>query len=464
MRSQSRTRMEKLKHCISITVMVVVMISAAMFNIYYDNDVKNADKEYDTVTARVFYFIILTPFVSFPMVLGNFLGLLWFNPFEEIRRPIVNTATLPRICFRMVTRGIYKDLVLSNLQRNREICVQSELFNCIFEVVSDVYIPGIEDYCRQIVLPNTYNTKRGTLFKARALNFCLEPGVSMVQDNEWIVHLDEETTLSEASIYEGKADIGQGTICYGNGEVVNWLTTLSDSIRVAIDYGLFRFQLAVFHCPFFGFKGSYVVLKQGVEKEVGLDLGPHGSIAEDIYFALLAWNRGFKFDFVLGEMHEKSPFTCMDFIRQRRRWFVGQMFTVLSKEIPISCKIGLLISLACNILMPLSTSIIFIKLYYPFSRPVITNILMGFIVGVIAFMYLFGSAKSIGPRSWNFFKYIAVYCFTLTVVIPVAACMESFATIWGLFSLNSTQFYVIKKDTVEFTKTRSSVLKKKWYE
>ncbi|KAL3848003.1 hypothetical protein ACJMK2_018888 [Sinanodonta woodiana] len=464
MNKQSGTWIKKLKHYVSIALMFVFMIGATMLNICYD---VNDDTEYDVFTVRVVYFILLTPFVSVPMVLGNFLGLVCFNPFEETKRPKVNAVTLPRICFRVVTRGIYKDLVLSNLQRNREICSQSELCNYIFEVVSDVHIPGIDEYCRQIVLPSTYKTKRGTLFKARALNFCLEPGVSMVQDNEWIVHLDEETTLSESSINgiitfitEGKADIGQGPISYANDEVVNWLTTLSDSIRVAIDYGLFRFQLAVFHRPYFGFKGSYVVVKQGVEKEVGLDVGPNGSIAEDIYFALLACNRGFTFDFVSGEMQEKSPFTCMDFIRQRRRWFVGQMFTVLSKDIPIKCKIGLMISLACNIVMPLSTSIIFINLYYPFPKPLIIHIIMGFIVGMLTFMYLFGSAKSIGSRPWNFFKYFAVYCLIITIVIPTASCMECVATVWGLFSLNSTQFYVVKKNIVEFTKSRSRVLEK----
>ena len=38
-------------------------------------------------------------------------------------------------------------------------------------------------------------------------------------------------------------------------------------------------------------------------------------------FALVAWSRGYKFNFVEGEMWEKSPFTLGDYIKQRKRWF-----------------------------------------------------------------------------------------------------------------------------------------------
>lgn len=50
------------------------------------------------------------------------------------------------------------------------------------------------------------------------------------------------------------------------------------------------------------------------------DHGLEGSIAEDCFFSMVAMKHGFTFDFIEGEMHEKSPFTMWDFLQQRKRW------------------------------------------------------------------------------------------------------------------------------------------------
>ena len=70
-------------------------------------------------------------------------------------------------------------------------------------------------------------------------------------------------------------------------------------------------------------KGSYVVTKVGSEKKVSFDNGLNGSIAEDAYFAIKAMDMGFTFNFIEGEMREKSPFSFSDFIKQRKRWMQG---------------------------------------------------------------------------------------------------------------------------------------------
>ncbi|KAK3602059.1 hypothetical protein CHS0354_008014 [Potamilus streckersoni] len=442
--------------------MMLSIFMVVLMNVYYWNSDVDAKSEYGIILASVLYAIVLIPYMALPIGLGNVIGIVCFNPFEEVQTQGINFEALPRICFRVVTRGIYKKLILSNLLKNRETCIKSGLRNFIFEVVADVYIPGIEDLCRHLTVPNSYKTKRGTLFKARALNYCLEPGVSDIEDNEWVVHLDEETILTPSSVYgiinfikDGKADIGQGAISYANGEVLNWLTTLADSVRLAIDYGMLRFQLAVCHRPLFGFKGSYIVIKQGVEKEIGLDFGPCGSIAEDCYLGLLAWKKGYKFGFVLGEMQEKSPFTCMDYIRQRRRWFVGQMLTALSGEIPLYCKLCLIMSLSCNIMMPISISNLFLNTLFPLAKPTIMQILTGFLGGIFSFLYCFGAYKSLHGRPWSISKLTVICISSCILVIPLAACMDSLGTYWGLFNLNSDHFYLIQKDTQQFKRSRS---------
>jgi egghead protein (zeste-white 4 protein) len=346
------------------------------------------------------------------------------------------------------------NFVIKNAIYNRDLCSKVGLQHFMVEIVSDKPINCREkDQLREIVVPKCYQTKNGSLYKARALNYCLESHVNLLAGNDWIVHLDEETHLTEASVSgilhfvtNGKGDIGQGPISYANGKTIeNWITTLADSARLSIDYALFRFQLAFLNKPVFGFKGSYVVVRNNVEMEVSFDNGPDGSIAEDCFFALKAWSKGYKFEFITGEMLEKSPFTIKDFIRQRRRWFVGQMHTVLSREIPPFYKFGICTTLVCCLLMPVSLSNIFIDTFYPMQRPFINCLLNGLVGGTFGFLYCFGAFISCSGRNWSYIwlVFISLSCI---LIVPIAAVMESVAVYWGLVTLNSKEFDIVQKE------------------
>jgi egghead protein (zeste-white 4 protein) len=259
-------------------------------------------------------------------------------------------AKIPFLFFRVVTRGLYPDLVKTNVERNIKTCYKVGLDNFKFEVVTDNAL-NLPKYAlvRELVVPNDYQTLKNSLFKARALQYCNEPAVNILSNDDWVVHLDEETLLTESSTIglanfasQGHGDIGQGVISYANEEIVNWWTTLADCVRVSVDLGMMRFSFRKLGCPLMGFKGSYIIVKESVEKDIGFDFGPKGSVAEDVMFALVAWGKGYKFNFVEGEMWEKSPFTLGDYIKQRKRWFVGHVFTLLSPEIPFKCKLGMI--------------------------------------------------------------------------------------------------------------------------
>lgn len=148
-------------------------------------------------------------------------------------------------------------------------CLDAGLENFLIEVVTDKFI-GLEDQqrnrVREVVVPQDYRTKSGALFKARALQYCLEDKINLLSPNDWIVHLDEETLLTENSVKgilnfvgDGKHQFGQGLITYANEEVVNWITTLADSFRVTDDMGKLKLQFRMFHKPLFSWKGSFVV-------------------------------------------------------------------------------------------------------------------------------------------------------------------------------------------------------------
>ena len=272
--------------------------------------IENPVEYYGLILTIIIYFIRLLSLLPLPLVICHTCGLILFTIFPD-RVELHNSPLLgPKIRIRGVTRGDYPELVNANVKRNLDTCAKVGLDNFQIEVVTDKHInisnlPA--NMVREIVVPSTYRTKTGALYKSRALQYALEPGVSQLSSDDYIVHLDEETLLTENSVRgilnfvnSNEYDIGQGLITYANETIVNYITTLADSIRVGVDLGCLRFCLKRFHSPPFLFKGSFVVCRAGCELDVTFDNGRAGSIAEDTYFAMLAMSKNKKFGWIEG--------------------------------------------------------------------------------------------------------------------------------------------------------------------
>ena len=66
---------------------------------------------------------------------------------------------------------------------------------------------------------------------------------------------------------------------------------------------------------------------------VSFDHGFEGSITEDAYFAVKASGMGYTFDWIEGEILEKSPYSLLDFLKQRRRWVQGLILVATSRNL-----------------------------------------------------------------------------------------------------------------------------------
>lgn len=258
--------------CLFFTVIAAFEIFSGGLKVGADPNIEiNPWVEYGYMWTVVLYLLRLLTFLPLPQVLFNFAGLTFYNAFPD--KVVLKSSPLlaPFICIRIVTRGDYPNLVRTNVVRNMNKCIDAGLENFLIEVVTDKAIMlKHHRRVREIVVPPSYRTKSGALFKARALQYCLEENVNVLGDNDWIVHLDEETLLTENSVrgilnfvMDGKCQFGQGLITYANEEVVNWVTTLADTFRVADDMGKLRLQFLMFHKPLFSWKGSYVVTQVG---------------------------------------------------------------------------------------------------------------------------------------------------------------------------------------------------------
>lgn len=292
-----------------------------IWDVHFERDNIDPIKDYGVFLTIILYTLRLLSILPLPLCICHAIGLIIYNVFPE-KSPIRGSPLLaPFISIRVVTRGDFPELVRRNVLRNINLCLDLGLDKFIVEVVTDKAINLAKNpRIREIVVPNDYTPKTNCRYKSRALQYALEDDVNLLNDDDWIVHLDEETILTESAVcgilnflFEGKHHFGQGLITYANEEVVNWVTTLADSFRVGSDMGLLRFSLRKLHKPYFLFKGSFVVSQAGAERKVTFDNGAEGSIAEDTYFAISAMTKGYTFDWIEGEMWEKSPFTFWDF-------------------------------------------------------------------------------------------------------------------------------------------------------
>jgi hypothetical protein len=104
-----------------------------------------------------------------------------------------------------------------------------------------------------------------------------------MNDEDWIVHLDEETQVLECSTLgifkftsQNTHPIGQGIVTYGKARVTNLLNTLADSTRVSYSCCTLFLTLKYFKTSFTHLNGSFLVLKKRVESEVSFDFGVEG--------------------------------------------------------------------------------------------------------------------------------------------------------------------------------------------
>lgn len=363
----------------------------------------------------------------------------------------------PHLCFRVVTRGLFPELVRRNLSHNLLTCASSSLRDYSFEIVTDNNLKSLEaiedSRVRQIVVPSDYRSSTGAMFKARALQYALEPGTSPLKEGAYIVHLDEETLLTNNSINgilnfatNKQHSFGQGLIVYMNDQVVNWITTMADSIRVAEDMGKLRFTLSALGKPIFGWKGSFVVTRCEAEKEVTFDHGPDGSIAEDCYFAMIAMSRGYSFNFIEGEMLEKSPFTIQDIIKQRKRWIQGFWLVVHSPKIPIRTKLFLAMSLYGWSTMPLSTVSFVLAMVVTLPNPLWINLVGSFCFAESLYMYIFGLLKSYDLKKSVSRATLLVLVIGQVMAVFLNIIIENIAVCWGVFT-SKHHFYIVSKDT-----------------
>lgn len=373
------------------------------------------------------------------------------------RGPRGRKASVPSIetmvCFRIVTRGDNLDALCRSVEAVlREMASLPAFRHCV-EVVTERRLPlPTNRRVRQLVVPEGYETPNGSRYKARALQYALD--ASPLHSDAWIMHLDEESRITPSLIIgvrdavseeeaSGRHRIGQGAILYHADLDRHPLLTLADMIRTGDDLGRFYLQHRL-GFTIFGLHGSFVLVRASVEREVGFDFGPEGSITEDAYWAVQQMGRGRRCRWVEGFLLEQSTRSLADFIKQRRRWFAGMLRTVLYAPTPVWIRFPLAVFTALWAVSWLSMTYTVVNIFVGLRTPVPLSVLGDFAYTTYLITYLLGLTVNLRERGSVGRPRRALLYFLQVVLLPVFTLLEAGGVVAGLVRAERG-FHVVRK-------------------
>jgi len=176
---------------------------------------------------------------------------------------------------------------------------------------------------------------------------------------------------------------------------------------------------------------------------VSFDHGPDGSVAEDMYFALVGAGLGYSFGFVHGDMWEKSPFTASDYLQQRKRWLQGLLLVVHSRRIQLRYRLLLGVNIYGWVFLPMTIVNVLLLQFFPVPSIKVLDGLFCFVAAMFNYMTIYGVCRSFSIRSLGVLKFLAILA-TSILVVPFRIVIEATAVVWGLVSPKH-KFFVVRK-------------------
>ena len=388
-------------------------------------------------------------------VVPSFCALTGLIIFRHPRKPDQIRPIRHLVSWRIVSRGTNAKVLTDTIRRCQQEMAKTPLFPYVIEVVTDERSVDLRPPASDVIslaVPKNFRTPNNTLYKARALHYAALH--SPLPDDAWIVHLDEETQPTSSGIKgicalireeeaSGRHRIGQGAILYHRRLMQFPFLTLADNIRTGDDFGRFHLghRLGI---TLYGMHGSYIVVRNDLEKSIGFDVGPQGSITEDSFWALMAMERGNRCRWVEGYLEEQSTQSVTDFVKQRRRWFQGLAKVAIHAPVALKWRITIGLNSLLWALAPFSLLYSFLHLFYGTEVQPWVRFFANTSLSVYATLYLVGMKANLdehGVRNAfaRFFWYLLQCLF-----FPLCSLLESAGVVWAICR-PASGFHVVKK-------------------
>jgi egghead protein (zeste-white 4 protein) len=388
-------------------------------------------------------------------VIPGTLGLLGMLAYRHSHRLDGAPPIHKLVCFRIVSRGTNAEALLSTVRRCQLEMAKTPLFPYLIELVTDSSVLDVvppNDDIAYIVVPDEYRTPNRSLYKARALHYAVQH--SVIPNDAWIVHLDEETQPTSSGIKgicamireeeeSGRLRIGQGAILYHREWGKHPFLTLADNVRTGDDFARFHFQHKL-GITVFGLHGSYIVVRNDLEKQTGFDFGAVGSITEDAFWALVAMQAGYRCRWVDGYLEEQATHSIGDFVRQRRRWWQGLWKVALHAPVKLRWRACIGINTALWALAPFAALYTVGHFFFGFEVRGWVRLLANLSYASFATLYLVGLVANLDEHGITNPLPRVGWAMAQIVLLPVYTFMEGMGVLSAILK-PAQGFHVVDK-------------------
>ncbi|KAN0065299.1 hypothetical protein ACQY0O_001134 [Thecaphora frezii] len=368
---------------------------------------------------------------------------------EKQDRQKVYREKIHKLYVLSVTRGTNEEATRRCHLELRKL----EKYHPAVEVIVLTDEPNAYPDLNNIVTPKAYvSPGKMAKHKARALDYFRH--VANLTPYDWVLHMDEESIMDAASlrgcmdmIRYTPHDFGQGIILYNAHNywkgISGWIFTVADTIRVGDDLARFSLQSNLFKRPVFGVHGSFLMINGEVENRIGWDFG---TLTEDFEFSQVAWAKGYTLGRIHGIVREQSPSNWLDFLKQRRRWYMGIAQLAKRFTMPnLACKVWTagvfcLIGTVLNLLFSFLDTGNDPSPYWLYSISCLS-------FGTFQVLYSAGTVfQDMDYYDFRDWYMIPIHMVATAIISMGTSSLEALAVIWAMSSeIENVGFEVIKK-------------------
>lgn len=240
-----------------------------------------------------------------------------------LRRQPLRVATPPRLMvIQITTAGRAADVVDGILDAIRGYALGLPVETWVVGEEGDAHAYHAD---RVLLVPRSFRTPKGTLYKARALEYSrlVRAKEGLGTADRRVLFLDDDSLPSAAYVraaFWADVDIAHGSITIRRSAKGRLIPHVADHYRTTDCVGT---------CPRYCAEGDVrVVHGEGlvclgsVEQAIGWDWGQgrFGNKAEDLLFGRRACLLGYRYGYIPETLYIASPFTIRELFLQRRRW------------------------------------------------------------------------------------------------------------------------------------------------
>ncbi|KAI1266255.1 glycosyltransferase like family 2-domain-containing protein [Xylariaceae sp. FL1019] len=448
-----RVRTERIVQVMQYSWLILPVISVVMLSILQKFFLRNPSSwvftEIDDTAIVNWYLIrwLICVAPTRPLRFTGFLFMFWpTNPFWIQQQPTKRSFTRLLIC--IVTKGDNVAIVNQSVRAAQDLCSSIDPRISLHVLTEEVNVNRFNNLRSDVFVhgcPKAFHAQKAK-YKARSLEWFR---IAMrIEDDDWILHIDEETSIDEYLVKrcidfitrQADKDIATGVIHYNlPGYFRNPVTAIADLTRIFDDWIRIPVLAKLLNHVALGVHGGFLLIRGAVENDVTWDTG---SLTEDYWFTLRAAGEGHRFGWVPAIAREVSAENVSDFARQRRRWFSGMRN---SGSFP-----GLMETISCawQVFEP---SFWILNLLYPVPAPRwFFNFLCFETATTLAIMPLALVLQNIdaGLPIWKT-VYLYVVCLLVT---PISAVVVSWAAVGALF-WPTRDWHVITKNAAPAVST-----------